>query len=359
MTPATPTWGPGRRESVVSCAIGDEQYAVRGTDACEIVRAERLRRVAGADGSIGTLTVAGEAVPVYSLASVLGRPGKTERGLRGDGNHVVVTRSAAGAVGWLVDRIVRSALPEDARVMALPDFVGPVAHRWFEGVLQVDERALLLLAPEHLDPRLPSDPPAPGRDTSVPHAESGRTVRDEPGAPLVVIFASPALPHAGVGKFALSGRRVAAVTRALPFIVLPGSAPQVTGLMVWRDAAVPVVDVRNTRSHPTRTAERYLIARCSAAANRALVAFAVTAQVSLHEPTRADRLVEERIDVLPSFVTGVFGVGGERVALLDLDALLAALTAGPEQRAAAAPPATSVGQGPIGEIGAADRPSGY
>ncbi len=346
MTPLAPARATGRRESIVSCAVGDEQYALRGGEAWEIVRAERMRRAPGADGSVGTLSVAGETVPVFSLAAVLGRPPASEPRVRGDGNHVVVTRGPAGAIGWLVDRIVRSALPEDALLMALPDVVGSAATRWLDGVLRLEDRSLPLLAPGRLDPRVASDAPGVGHRASTFAPSPAATAPEDGRSPLVVIFSSPALPHAGVARLALSGRRVAAITRALPFLAIPGSARHVAGVMIWRDAVVPVVDVRRQGRPAAANDDRFLIARCGPVTNGTLVAFAVTAQVSLHAPTRADRLVEDLKESAPGFVTGVFSVGGERVALLDLDALLAGVS-GPEPRVedrVAPPPAAGGGE---------------
>jgi hypothetical protein len=63
-----------------------------------------------------------------------------------------------------------------------------------------------------------------------------------------------------------------------------------------------------------------------------LIAFAVDAEISLHRPGTGD---ERAAGVpCPPFAAGMFDVGGEPVALLDLDALLA-----PVQRQAEGIPA--------------------
>ncbi len=46
---------------LVCCSVGDKQYALRGGDVRQIVRVEKMRTVAGSDGSVGTLELAGQA----------------------------------------------------------------------------------------------------------------------------------------------------------------------------------------------------------------------------------------------------------------------------------------------------------
>ncbi len=317
---------PRRADSIVACTIGDEQFALRGTDACEIIRAERIRRSAGTETVVGTLYVNRESVPVYALAAALDRPAKSSAGSRPGGHHVVVTRGSTGMVGWLVDRIARPALGDGAQVIPLPAIAGPIATTWFEGLVQIGDRVLLVLSPANLDPRAPSR--AGSIVDRVPLCAAGPADApvDDTGSPLVLLFSSPALPRCGAPRFALSARRIAAVIRSQPVTVVPGSARHVRGVIVWRDAAVPVIDVRGeTDRRAAANDDRLVVARCGAAMNGALVAFPIGVEMTLHQPTRADRQMDEAAESNTPFVAGVFSVAGTPVALLDLEAAVAAL----------------------------------
>ncbi len=305
---------------IVSCTIAGDQFAFRASDACEIVRAEKVRRAPGPDNAVGTIEMNGEAVPVYPLDAALGRPA----GRAGSGRvagHVVITRGRAGSAGWLVDRITRSAV-QAMSPAPLPPMVGPLATRWFEGLLRVGERLLLLIAPEDLDPRSGADAGAPARvQLSAPPAGSLAPGPEDQGPPLAVLFFSPALPRCGAPQCALSARRIAAVIQSAPVITVPGSARHIAGVVMWRDEAVPVIDVREAHGRPAPEHARFIVARCGSGGH---VAFECAGGVMLHQPTRQDRQIEDG-PVAP-FVTGVFGIAGDPVALLDLDAMLAAFS---------------------------------
>ena len=321
---------PGRADSIVACTIGDEQFALRGADTCEIARAEVVRRSAGPDGAVGALYVGRERVSVYPLAAALGRRAAAGGGSQPGGNHVVVTRGAGRMIGWLIDRIARPALGEAAHVIPLPSIVGSPANRWFEGLVQIGDRSLLLLSPPHLDPRAPAPTSAPD-DGLDAFAAAPAGLSDDAGSPLVLLFSSAAFPDCRATRFALSARRIAAVVRAQPVTVVPGSAPHVTGVIIWRGVAVPVIDshLEADRSVAGQR-DRLVVARCGGSLNGALVAFPIGADVTLHAPTRADHQVDDAGEA--PHVVGVFDVGHDRVALLDLDAALECMSARHDDR---------------------------
>jgi chemotaxis signal transduction protein len=310
---------------IVSCVIGGEQYALGGGHIREILRVERMRCGSRPGGAAGVVTIGGETVPVYSLASILDQQSGPADASRPAGSQIIVTHGSRGAVGWLVDGVARSRLPADARVTPLPPLVGPPATRWFEGLLEIEERSLLVLSPEHLDPRAPSPPP--DRDHRVSASPPTLTTRPPRGgaARLVVMFSSPALPRCGAHRYGLSARRIAAVIPSLPICVVPGSAPRVTGVAAWRGGVMPVMDFRDACDRPAIERERLLVVRSGGA----LVAFPVEAEMALHQATRDDREADDERDSNPPFVAGTFIVAGSRLALLDLDALLAPVRVAP------------------------------
>ena len=304
-----------RDDGLVCCAVGKEQYALRGADVRYIIRVEKMRVSSGGDGRVGTLDIADQTVPVFRLASVLGRPGGAVAGI---GYHIAVTGDAGALVGWLVDRIVRTPLSQTAAVVSLPVVVGPIASLWFEAIVKIGDTSLLLLAPQHLNPSTfrPSRTDGAGAFRGPASRIDSATER------MVLLFSTPALPRCEARRYALSGRQIAAIVQPLSPMDIPGSAPYVTGVAWWRDGVVPVIDFRGAGEHgDAATRRRCVIAQCSTRLDGALVAFSVDADIALHRPAAEDRQVPGM--PRPAFVSGMFEVDGEAVALLDLDALLA------------------------------------
>jgi chemotaxis signal transduction protein len=299
--------------------VGDKQYALRGGDVRQIVRVEKMRTVAGSDGSVGTLELDGQPVPVFRLGNVLGRTGAQRNAPNSGGHHIAVTGEGSELVGWLVDRVVRTPLSQDAQIVALPAVVGPAATSWFEALVKVGGTSILLLAPQSLNPLSPRQPRAGAIGSSAAPAEK------KPGdsaEQIALLFSTPALPRCAAPRFALSGRQVAAISQPMSPIPVPGSAPYVSGVAWWRNLVVPVIDFRGPGEHDDEAQRRrQLIAQCGSRLGNTLVAFAVDAEIALHRPGTGD---ERAAGVpCPSFAAGVFDIGGEPVALLDLDSLLA------------------------------------
>jgi chemotaxis signal transduction protein len=309
-----------REEGLVCCTVGDKQYALRGADVRQIVRVEKMRGAAAGDSKAGTLDLAGQSVPVFRLANVLNRTASQRSGPGSGGHHIAVTGEGSEIVGWLVDRVVRTPLSADAQMTPLPAVVGPAAASWFEALVKLGGTSLLLMAPQYLNPMAqrklrPSAAKAAG--SAVAPATTG-----ESAEPVVLLFSTPALPRCGAARFALSGRQVAAIAQPMSLIPVPGSAPCISGVAWWRDLIVPVIDFRGAGDHDDAALRRrQLIAQCGPRLGNTLVAFAVDSEITLHRPGTDDQKTA-RVPC-PSFAAGMFDIGGEPVALLDLDALLA------------------------------------
>lgn len=309
---------PLHHEGIVCCTVGDEQYALRGADVRQIVRVEHRHGAADREGRVGTIDVAGQTVSVFALRSVLGRAGPQARASHAGGHHIVVTADAGELAGWLVDRIVRTTLSPGADVVPLPGVVGATATTWFEGLLELGDRSMLLVSPRNLRLR----PRQSVRPDTTPAflAPSARIDRQAPS--MVAIFSTCALPRSEASRYALSGRQIAAIVRSLPAVVVPGSVRYVRGVALWQRTVVPVIDFRDPGDcGHAAPQQRLVIAQCGARLRGTLVAFPVDSEITLHQPGTEDRQVAAV--PRPAFAIGVFDIGGEAVALLDLDALLA------------------------------------
>jgi len=283
----------------------------------QIARVEKMRPDDTGDGRVGVLDVGGQPAPVFRLGDILYRD--TPHASYGAGNHIAVTGSGDDTAGWLVDHIARTTVPQDAHVASLPSVIGPVASSWFESLVWIGTTSVLLMSPRYLNPlqkrRARVDP-------SKLAATGAKKKGSDPAERVVLLFSTPALPPAGSSRFALSGKRIAAITQPIPAIAVPGSAPHVTGVSWWRSAVVPVIDFRGPGDHDdTEERRRSVIAQCGPQLGNTLVAFPVDAELVMHRAAADDRLVADA--PCPPYVSGMFEISGEVVALLDLDALLA------------------------------------
>ncbi len=299
-------------EGLLRCAAGENEFAIRAGDVLHVARADQLRADDTADGRAGVVKLGGYLVPVFSLRSRLGLPDLADASERDQ--HIAVTGDQDQLVGWLVERVTRDAGIGDLQIAQLPPAIGGEARRWFDGVVLCANRPVLLINPRQLNPLTPAPAiePAP--------AFLQLPLSDDPRAePVALVFSTTALPEADTNRFALSARQVAAIVQPAETIGIPGCATHVAGLTFWRDVVVPVFDFRGARdaANPNR---RRLIARCGANGRQSLIAFPIDTEVVMHKPAADDRLIADA--VCPSFATGVFSINGDRVALLDLDALV-------------------------------------
>ena len=303
-------------EGLVCCTAGDREFALREADVRQVVPGEKMRTVGGDDTIAGTLDLDGRAVPVFRLESVLGRTA-SPRHARGTGGHIAVTGDGREIVGWLVDGVVRTPLSDDTKLSPLPAIIGPAARSWFEALVKLDGTSILLIAPQYLNP-LAQHTANPDAPTTFAPVGQGKTA--DATEPIVLLFSTPALPRSAAARFALNGRQVAAIAQPMSTIPVPGSATYVMGVAWWRDLVGPVIDFRGWSEHDDGTERRrQLIAQCGPRLGNALVAFEVDAEITLHRPGAGD---QKAAGVpCPAFAAGMFDIGGEPVALLDLDLL--------------------------------------
>ncbi len=302
---------------LVCLAAGREEYALRDADVRRIARVEQMQTDSASDGRLGTLMIGRHRAPVHQLARVFGAP-TTAR----IGRHIVVTDGPGGPNGWIVDRIRRAQVRADRALVRLPSLVGPLASTWFEGLVESENRALLLISPRSLEPA--GEPATPPLGCPPPEQIACATPTVSPRtSPLVVMFSTPSLPICEGACYGLSARQVVAVVPALSATRVPGSPPHVAGVATRDREAICVVDVCSGNEPTTRRGRepRHLLARTGPQWQGQAVAFAVNPTVTLHRPTGEDREHPGR-GAKPPFVAGFFGVAGTSVALLDLDVLV-------------------------------------
>ena len=302
-------------QGLLRCTAGSDRFAIRAADVRHIARAEQIRADDTGDGRAGILKLGSQNVPVFCLRSALGLDVLDAAPVAD--RHVAVTGDQQRLVGWLVDRITREARAATA-IAPLPEVIGGNACRWFAGVALGEDEPMLLLNPRHLNP-VTAD--SDDEDDATAMFSLPPLPAPVPAEPVALVFSTAALPSSGVDKFALSGRQVAAIVPTTAAIAVPGSASHVSGLTMWRDAAVPIIDFTHAATGDGRDRRR-LIARCARDGGRSLVAMTIDADVLMHRPAADNRLLTDA--ACPPFANGVFELNGDRVALLDLDAMLSA-----------------------------------
>jgi chemotaxis signal transduction protein len=304
-----------RDEGFLRCFVGSEQYAFRTRDVRHVARAEHLRDDANEDGRVGLLKLGGQHVPVFSLGRVLGRPGNTDQARNAD-HHVAVTGDRDELVGWLVDRIARTATPDRRGVAPIPRSIGSPASRWFEAVVTFGaDDAALLIAPQYLNPLAAMR--ADGDD--APAFGAPPVVGDPRAEPVAVLFSTDSLPPSAARRYALSGRQIAAIVSPTEPIRVPGCADHVRGVTIWRESVVAVIEFHGGPKALTGNRRR-LIAQGGARSHGSLVGLTIDAEIVMHRPAADHRAIAD-IDC-PPFCSGMFEVNGEVVGLLDLDRLL-------------------------------------
>jgi purine-binding chemotaxis protein CheW len=309
--------------NLLRCGIGQESYALEMAKVRSIHRADHLRQDPGADGSVGRLPTKEGAVPVYSLASLLGRSEQTEAALQ----HVVVLGTRSQAVGLLVGRVSQAARVRADSIFPLPPLLLDPAANYFRGVVQVDEKLLLVLEPELLNPRtrpassFVTPPTRPKVPASPPIASMKRT---RPDQGRLVLCRTSAFPKGQRPvSYGMTITQVLEVVEMPPLVPVPGTPGHVLGLARWRDRPVPVVDLdlRFGRPSPSFSRrKRLLIARLPGTTEVAgvvvLPAIRVLRLPLPHFPSRRQLVADE------SMVLGCVEMHGETLLLPDFARLL-------------------------------------
>jgi len=318
MTGAPHAGVPVREDGILCCDVGRDRYAFRSRDIRHVERAEYVRVDRGESKRRGTLKLGGQHVPVFALGEVLGGA-SSDSGANCFTGHVAVTGERGALVGWLVDRIARAADPGSANIAALPPILGAPATSWFEGIVRLgDDESALLIAPHLLASGAPR---AEGREAEPVFARPRPTPVVDP-EPVVVVFSTTVLPASAASRYALSGRQIAAIVQSTDPIAVPGCSDRVRGVMWWRRTVVPVIDFRSAADGTVTPHRRRLIVQCGARQHGALIALSIDSEVVMCRPAADHRLLPAV--PCPPFASGVFDINGEPVALLDVDALLAA-----------------------------------
>ena len=129
-------------QQLVVFALGNEEYALPIQQVQEIIRYSEPRAVSSAEPWIrGVISLRGKIVPVFDLGLRLGvhaEPGTDQK--------IVIVETGSGTAGVVVDE-VEEVLTVDADQL---DEVPGAGSDAIDGIAKIDDRLVVLLAPDRL-----------------------------------------------------------------------------------------------------------------------------------------------------------------------------------------------------------------
>jgi chemotaxis signal transduction protein len=259
---------------LIRCDTAGETYGLDMSWVRSIQRTDRLRRSPEAKGPstnhhrgepvepsghspVGWLPGNEGDIPVFSLASQIGRPSSKEGSAL---QRIVVLNAEPRPWALLVDRVSQVIqIPAD-RVVPLPPIVVNPSADYFKGVIKLDKELILFLSPERLHPDASPPPPCSPPQAEEIRREAREAVSPSPGtgtkSPTIsdgsqrrshgqIVVFSTAEPHPAERtlSFGLSISQVPEILEPLPLVPVPAAPIFVLGLVNWRDWPVPVIDL--------------------------------------------------------------------------------------------------------------------
>jgi chemotaxis signal transduction protein len=299
------------------------------------------------DKPVGWLPGNEGEIPVFSLASRLGRPFLSSlpaEGGHGNSQRIVVLNppqpSPQMGVGegmrpWalLVDRVSQVSQVQADQMMPLPPIPVSPHTDYFECIVRVDERLILLLSPERLHPKATADFSAPVNEAPNPAAVPG-TSPPEPNSigphrshsQIVVFQVTEPFPTERATSLGLSISQVREVAESPPIIPLPGAPPYVSGIVDWRGLPVPIIDIAERlglAQAPAGRRTRLVIARDRGTSGKgALVGLISRPAIRLLRLPIAHLLSKRSLDLDPALTRGVFELESETLVIPDIQGIL-------------------------------------
>lgn len=277
-----------------------------------IERGDRVKPLPGRADLAGRIVNRAGEWPVLNLAARLGFDHTPD--LRT--SQVVLTAVAGERHGLLIDRVSPITRLTAAELRAVPR---SIARRglFFDGVLMLDGRPLLLLDPDRL---------AGGVDLFAPEEEEATPAPTRPSAKLasdrllVIGQVEYPLPGGRVVGFGIPVGCVVEIVEAADGTPIPGAADHVREVTEWRGKPLPVIDLANWCGlrAPPPAVRRVVVIRTATREPLGLLTGTGVKMLPLplpHMPTRrAITLTDDR-------VLGVFDTNEQTLVIPDLTKL--------------------------------------
>ena len=302
--------------SMIRCGVGKHVFGIDMDCIRSIEQTDWVQGEGGADGLCGYLQTAREQIPVYSLGERLGQR------LTGvpDEQRVVVVESKR-PFALLVDRITPVTVVRPEQMRSLPTAVIDRHNDYFNGLVQLNNQFVPLLAVEQLRPDGEKRPlTAVWPNPAQPH----RTSRKPANHLQIVVFNIPHMP--GNLAFALSLSQVPEIRDPEPPMPVPDAPPHILGLVTWQGLPVPVLNLAHYW-HPHRSLSiepestlRLLIAQT--AVKDVNVALFVEPNVRLERLPLPHEPIQPNYPLDPTLIRGSLKRGEEQIIIPDLLSIL-------------------------------------
>jgi purine-binding chemotaxis protein CheW len=308
----------GESLRVLRLEVGGESFGLDMTQVQSIQRADRL--LPAGPGAAGKLRSGQGDLDVYRLADLLGR--ETAAGT--SAQQVVVLKEAPRPVGLLVERAARVVEVPTRQFYPLPALLGEESGEIIQGVLNLEDDLLLLLAPETLiDAGIWQTAPRRGPAALPPVGGLRPPGRGSPKQ--VVLFNTAQSPrHTRPVTFGLGLNRVSEIMEPTALIPVPGAADFVFGLVRWRDRPVPVLDLARRLGLPPTVRDRrtrLMIVHLSVRAG--LAGFLVRPSIRIRHLPLPHWPACRPLPLDPARIKVVVELKGETLVIPDLAGLLA------------------------------------
>jgi len=281
-------------------------------------------------------------IPVFSLASRLGRPPSFEREEGGTSQRIIVLHpppslpqmeGSQRGQPWalLVDHISQVIQISADRVVPLPAIVADPSAGYFQGVILSDGRLTLFLAPERLHPDALPNAGGPLREAKSPGLTSTPSARPttasaegpRPGrGQILVFYTTEPDPAERALAFGLSISQVPEILGSLPLIPVPGAAACVLGLANWRSRPVPVIDLADRLGLGPSLADgraRFIIARDRGSSGESsLIGFLVRPAIRLLRLPVPHHASSRSLSIDPALTRGIVELESETLVIPDV-----------------------------------------
>jgi len=225
----------GNIDQLVSFNMNKEEFSFPINTVQEIVRLSKVTTVPGAPKSVkGIINLRGSILPLIDLRKHLGLSAAEDS----DETRIVVVRHQETSTGMIVDRVNEVLHVEDNELEPPPSAVESSRATWLRGIAKINDgkRVVMVLSEDKLLPNASASVKEMlGQSTSTTSQEEDMTMDDER---LLVTF------RLADEEFGVNITEVREIVRIGKLVRVPQAPPYVLGVMLLRNALLPVIDLR-------------------------------------------------------------------------------------------------------------------
>lgn len=307
-----------RSQRFIRCLQAETAYCLNMSWVRHMQRGVKLQGQGNRYGVVGWTTYESANIPVYDLGVQLRQ---VQQGSKRYGD-ILILNTPVEPVALLVDRVANTIQPVADELFPLPQVVRHTAGRFFAGVVQHGDSMMLALSPDGFVPGVAAQ--SDGWRCTAPEVVPNLAGRILQTGRKLVAFRTTTYRHDGKQLlFGLSLSQVLHILRPVSILPVPGTSPDVLGLISWRGYPLAVIDLwRRLGGAPMPLAppRRLLIAR--ATARPAVIALAAQSQVNLYTLPLAHQVSTQPAPLSPALLRGQFDLSQATVVIPNLDRLI-------------------------------------